>query len=526
MLVDLAMSRTCRLGTQSCHLMFRMVHRLRVWKRSSWFRCLLTMIWRSDSLCSMRAQSSANSASRTVFFKGRYLNYRKLPPGLGWFWHTPKFWHTTANISQGGAGGVRKTSATAMRPASLDSKARETAAGQCGHSCLPSYGCLQGKHNRNAARFVGEQGRGDNRSLVAGGHCGHSCPLSNSDGPASLGRHRYGDGPAYCGLLRYGPGDPVGPLVHPTAVKHPLWWALISHTICGRIPMPQPGTAALAPWLQPLSSLQQLATLGLAQALSARMPFWPGSAPQLPSSGSPLVPSTGSQHLGGAAPSALGFSLCGSSRQQAPLQPGSSLAQQDPIPPPIDHLLESLFLGVGMGWGLQAGLWWATSRPAALVLCCLTGAARWICPICVGRQGGCFSVSGSLPYSSWAGFGRCGAALHLPPWFAQVGHGGYDRELCPGGGQSLQPWGLFWVRSGLPRGFPFWEVCQAGEVCLYKGTSPLPLGNPQCCPAPHTGRHAPDSWEVSPLQSSTPHQHPQMIAHRLAGERMIWGKVA
>ena len=29
---------------------------------------LLTMIWRSDSLCAMRAQSSANSASRTVFF--------------------------------------------------------------------------------------------------------------------------------------------------------------------------------------------------------------------------------------------------------------------------------------------------------------------------------------------------------------------------------------------------------------------------------------------------------------------------
>ena len=29
---------------------------------------LLAMIWRSDSLCAMRAQSSANSASRTVFF--------------------------------------------------------------------------------------------------------------------------------------------------------------------------------------------------------------------------------------------------------------------------------------------------------------------------------------------------------------------------------------------------------------------------------------------------------------------------
>ena len=29
---------------------------------------LLTMIWRSDSLCAMTAQSSANSASRTIFF--------------------------------------------------------------------------------------------------------------------------------------------------------------------------------------------------------------------------------------------------------------------------------------------------------------------------------------------------------------------------------------------------------------------------------------------------------------------------
>ena len=29
---------------------------------------LLTMIWKSDSVCATRAQPSANSASRTVFF--------------------------------------------------------------------------------------------------------------------------------------------------------------------------------------------------------------------------------------------------------------------------------------------------------------------------------------------------------------------------------------------------------------------------------------------------------------------------
>ena len=35
------MSRTSRLETRSCHLMFRMVSRLCIWKRSSCFRCLL-----------------------------------------------------------------------------------------------------------------------------------------------------------------------------------------------------------------------------------------------------------------------------------------------------------------------------------------------------------------------------------------------------------------------------------------------------------------------------------------------------
>ena len=51
-LVDSAMSRTCKLETP---------------KRREVCANLLTMIWTSDLLCAIRAQSSANSASRTVF---------------------------------------------------------------------------------------------------------------------------------------------------------------------------------------------------------------------------------------------------------------------------------------------------------------------------------------------------------------------------------------------------------------------------------------------------------------------------
>ena len=44
MLVDSAMPKTCRFETLSCHLMFRMVRRLGIWKRSSCFRCLLSIL--------------------------------------------------------------------------------------------------------------------------------------------------------------------------------------------------------------------------------------------------------------------------------------------------------------------------------------------------------------------------------------------------------------------------------------------------------------------------------------------------
>ena len=43
-LVDSAMSRTCRLKARSYHLMFRMICRLCIWKRSSCFGCLLYRI--------------------------------------------------------------------------------------------------------------------------------------------------------------------------------------------------------------------------------------------------------------------------------------------------------------------------------------------------------------------------------------------------------------------------------------------------------------------------------------------------
>ena len=54
---------------------------------------LLTMIWRSDSLCAMRTQSSGNSASRTVFFTIFVLavscRYRRYTPCsrslMAWF---------------------------------------------------------------------------------------------------------------------------------------------------------------------------------------------------------------------------------------------------------------------------------------------------------------------------------------------------------------------------------------------------------------------------------------------------------
>ena len=111
-----------------------------------------------------------------------------------------------------------------------------------------------------------------------------------------------------------------------TGVGHSLG-AVVPPTFYGQNPLPHTGTAALAPpWLQPLSFLKQLATLGLAQALPARMPFGPGSTPQPPSSGAPH----GLSESRGAASSTPGPSLGGSSQQQSFMQLGSSLAQLDP----------------------------------------------------------------------------------------------------------------------------------------------------------------------------------------------------
>ena len=239
--------------------------------------------------------------------------------------------------SRAGAGGSRKTSATAMWPASSDSEAKETAADQCGHSCLPSYGCSQGKRDCDAACFVGEQGRGDNPAATAA----TVVPFLTVTAQPLLAATITVMAQHIVASSVTAPVTQWGPWYTPQVSNTPWGGLWFPTQFMGRFPRPSQRQQPLPPWLQPLSSLKQLATLGLAQALPARMPFWPGSAPHPPSSGSPLVPSTGSQHPGGATLSALGLSLCRSSWQQAPLQPGSSLAQQDPIPPQLDHAPES-----------------------------------------------------------------------------------------------------------------------------------------------------------------------------------------
>ena len=133
------------------------------------------------------------------------------------------------------------------------------------------------------------------------------------------------------------PGSQWGPSLTPQGSATPWGSQWFPQPFMGGFPCPTQGQQPLPSWWQPLSSMQQLATLGLAQALPARMPFWPGSAPQPPASGAPLVPPMGSQSPGGATPSTPGPSLAGSARQQAPPQLGSSLERPGPILPPLDH---------------------------------------------------------------------------------------------------------------------------------------------------------------------------------------------
>ena len=246
-----------------------------------------------------------------------------------------------------------------------------------GHGCLPCYGCSQGKRDRNATHFAGEWGKGDNHCLVAGGHCSHGCLLSSID------RQRYSDGPANCALLCYGPGDPVG---------HPLGWVLASPSIYEWIPMPQPGTAAPVPLVATavLPAAASLCGRGsgtssqdapLARVCSSASLFWvtPGSFHGVPAPRRGCTLGTGplSQQVFTATGPSAARVISGTAGPYSAQAWSRARVRQWLIP------------GVGMGWSLWAGFGWPTSRPAALVLCCLTGAAGRICPICVGwRVGG------------------------------------------------------------------------------------------------------------------------------------------
>ena len=230
-----------------------------------------------------------------------------------------------------GTGGARKTRATATWPASSNSKARETTAASWPLSSTPPP-----TGARKASATLSEAGE-ITTTLWPAATVVPPPPSPYGDDPASLGRHRHGYGLTYCGLHRCCPGDPVGLLVQTTGVDTPCGGPWFPPQFVGGFPGPSQGQQPLPPWLQPLSSLQQLATLGLPQALQARIPFWPGSPSQPSSSGSPM----GSQHPGGAAPSQPGPSLCGPSQQQAPLQPGSASTQQGPILPPCHQDSES-----------------------------------------------------------------------------------------------------------------------------------------------------------------------------------------
>ena len=142
-------------------------------------------------------------------------------------------------------------------------------------------------------------------------------------------------------------------------------------------PCPSQGQQPLLPWLQPLSSLQQLATLGLPQALQATIPFWPGS----PFSASLFWVTHGVPAPRRGCTLATGPLSLRVFMAAGPTAASHPWHSRNPFCP---RMIRSP--GVRVGRGLRAGLWWATSWPAALVLRCLTGAARQIRLSCVGRR--------------------------------------------------------------------------------------------------------------------------------------------
>ena len=299
--------------------------------------------------------------------------------------------------------------------------------------------------------------------------------------------------PASHGRQRYSPGHPVGPIVCPTGVGHPCGGQWFPQPFMGIFPCPTQGQQPLLPLWQPLSSMQQLATLGLAQALPVRMPFWPWSALQPPSSGAPLVPPTGSQHPGGGVPSTSGplsrrvctpaGPLCSwgllwsgripfrtrvitheSNNDSSPGSEWDGASEQGLDETPADQQLWSLAASLA-----QLGEY----APSALV------------------------EGGEVPLSQATGLTAAELALGAvaqpstsPPSLRESSMVVTAvRHVQEEPGQNQQSC----IHSGLLRGSPFWEVYQAGEASLRKGSSSRPLGNPQCHPAPLPGRHAPNS---------------------------------
>ena len=190
-----------------------------------------------------------------------------------------------------GSDGVCKASAAAMWPASPESETRETTTVSWPASSVPTV--------VPPLMVTAQPSSADTTTAMAQ-------PLTAST-VTVLGTQ---SGPWY---IPQGSGIPWGPWPPP-------------QPFMGGIPCPTQEQQSLPPWLQPLSSLQQLATLDLPQALPARMPLWPGLAPQPPSSGAPH----GLAAPSGATSSTPGPSLSGSSRQQSLMQMGSSLARLDP----------------------------------------------------------------------------------------------------------------------------------------------------------------------------------------------------
>ena len=378
-----------------------------------------------------------------------------------------------------GSGGLRTASMTATWPALLESKARETTAALRPASSAPT--------------------------VVP--------PLTVTAQPlvaSTVTAQGTQSGPSY---TPQGSGIPWGP-----------WFP---QPIIGRTPCPTQEQQPLPPWLQPLSSLQQLATLGLAQALPARMPFGPGSVSQPLSSGVPHSLSAPR----GASSSTPGPSLGRSSWQQSPMQPEQSLAPgslRDRTPESDSNSSQ------GSEWdgASEEGLDEPPADQQLWSFADLLSQLGECAPSALVQGGGEVSQS-QAPCLTAAELALGTVAQPLPPSseFEQVTHGGYGLpwvwashawwlRQCAVSRKRAGPTTLslllrpFWAPQGL-------SLLQSllGRGSLSSGREfYLALGDPQCHPAPLSGRYAPDPWEVSTLQISMPRQHPRRISRGLWGD--------